>query len=252
MDIRNRSLAAIILKAQNYREHDRLLFIASAEAGIERVIARGARKPTSSLCCGSQPFAAVQLLLSPAKNGLSFARECLLEHSYCPLATSSLSSFAYAAYIADLTLAAWPENKPWPEFFGLLKAALTLLQLDQHHQRTASFFELRLLHLQGWLGDISCCSSCQAPVIDRCFRLPPADGSLLCEACSTASHGPLLSAGAVRTMQALLTAPLSRITKLHLPLYLATEMERALEYYLAYHLEYSTKAKRILSQLLED
>ena len=51
-------------------------------------------------------------------------------------------------------------------------------------------------------------------------------------------------------MTGLLTAPLSRLSRLRLPPALNREIEQALEPYLAYHLDYAGRAKAVLKELL--
>lgn len=252
MDIRNQSLQAIILKSRDYREQDKLLTVVSREHGPESVLARGARKPGSALRSVCQPYSRAQLLLTPAKNGLRFLAEGSPEESYVMLG-DSLSRFAYAAYLAELALAAWPPHQAAPELYYLLQAAFSLLKLDDDHGRTARFFELRLLAALGWLpapDDLLACAGCNRPVQSRGFRLSPQRGALLCESCGQGDPAPRISAGAALTMHRLLTLPLTRIPSVRPRGAVAAELEQALDYYLRYHLEYAAKAKRMLVDLL--
>ena len=252
MDIRNQSLEAIILKARGYREQDQLLTVVSVENGPESVLARGARKAESPLRSVCQPYSRACLLLTPAKGGLRFLAEGSPRESYI-LPESSLSAFAYAAYLAELLLAAWPPQKPAPELYYLAQAAFSLLKLDEDHARTARFFELRLLASLGWLPPadaLRSCSCCGQAPAGRRFRLSPQQGALLCEACSQGDGAPLISAGAALSLHRLLTLPLPRIPAIRLRGAVADELEQALEYYLRYHLEYAAKAKRLLASLL--
>lgn len=250
MDIRSRRREALILKSRDYREQDKLLFIASLEGGIERVLARGARKPGSALRALAQPYTRAELLLSPAKNGLSFLQEGLPLESYVSLSDGDLGRFAYAAYLSELLLASWPENKAQPELYALALTAFNLLKLSDQHQRTARLFELRLLATQGWLSLPDKCQSCGAPLLQRSFYLSPHDGRLLCENCLPHSSSRLFSAGAIQTARRLISAPLTAIPRIRIPAAINRELEALCQSYLDYHLEYAPRARLVLHELL--
>lgn len=278
VDVRDRTYEAIVLRARDYREQDRLLTVASAEHGPEAVIARGAKKAGSSLSACSQPFCRASITLSPAKNGVSFLKEGRQEESYLP-ALGDVERFAYLSYFSELLLAGWPENRPEPELYALARAAFLLIKLDDGLSRTARFFELRLLDALGLLPELTACAACGqelTAMAPRRFYLSPERGQLLCESCSgaqvagapqvagatwretaggfsrdTASTEPsALSAGSLRIMERLRSTPLSRVSQLRLSQAQDREIEQALTPYLAYHLEYAGRAKAVLKELL--
>lgn len=260
VDVRDRTYEALVLRARDWREQDRLLTLVSEDGGPETVISRGAKKPGSTLAACSQPFCRATVTLSPAKNGVSFLKEGRQEESYLP-AGGDVERFAYLSYFSELLLAGWPENRPEPGLFALARAAFLMIKLDDDLSRTARFFELRFLDQLGLLPDLSACAACgQSPASSdpRRFLLTPQRGQLLCESCARYSRAtddaipnlPLLSPGALRYMTGLLTAPLSRLSRLRLPPTLNREIEQALEPYLAYHLDYAGRAKAVLKELL--
>ena len=254
VDVRDRTYEAIVLRARDYREQDRLLTVASAEHGPEAVIARGAKKAGSSLSACCQPFCRASVTLSPAKNGVSFLKEGRQEESYLP-ALGDVERFAYLSYFSELLLAGWPENRPEPELYALARAAFLLIKLDDGLSRTARFFELRLLDALGLLPELTACAACGqelTALAPRRFYLSPERGQLLCEACSgvPAPDCPYLSVGSLRVMERLRSAPLSRISQLRLSAAQDREIEQALTPYIDYHLEYAGRAKAVLKELL--
>ncbi len=250
MDIRNRRAQALILKSAPYREQDRLLDIFSLEGGRERVIAKSAEQPGSSLRAVSQAYSQAELLLTPPKGGLSFLAGGSPQQSFLGL-DSGLMRFAAAAYIAELALASLPERRPAPAVYGLLLAAFSLLKMDDDFSRTCRFFELRLLQALGLLPETQACGSCGTRLQGLGFVLSPRAGQLLCPACGREEPGPSLSAGAVLTMNKLLALPLDKLPGLKLTPAISQELEAALEHYLRYHLEYDSKVKAVLKQLLD-
>ena len=255
VDVRDRTYQVLVLRARDWREQDRLLNVAGAESGPEAVIARGARKAGHALAGCCQPFSLATLTLSPARNGVSFLKEGRQEESYLPPG-AGIERFAYLSYISELLLAGWPENRPEPELFALAQAAFLLIKLDDDLARTARFFELRFLDHLGLLPDLSACAACgQTPAAPdpRRFWLSPQRGQLLCGSCADIGSDPrrpTLSPGALRSMERLRQAPLTRLGQLRLSPAVNREMEQALEDYLSYHLDYAGRAKAVLKELL--
>ena len=270
VDVRDRTYEALVLRARDWREQDRLLTLVSEDGGPETVISRGAKKPGSTLAACSQPFCRATVTLSPAKNGVSFLKEGRQEESYLP-AGGDVERFAYLSYFSELLLAGWPENRPEPGLFALARAAFLMIKLDDELSRTARFFELRFLDQLGLLPPLTACAACgQSPASadPRRFLLSPPRGQLLCESCARYSRAtlgetasgfsrddaipnpPLLSPGALRYMAMLREAPFSKVSRLRLSPALDREIEQALDTYLAYHLDYAGKAKAVLKELL--
>jgi len=81
--------------------------------------------------------------------------------------------------------------------------------------------------------------------------LAPQAGALLCQKCGEAVAAPPLCAGAVQSMRQLASLPLTRIPSVKISAVMMEEIEHSLAHFLDYHLDYSSKAKRILSQLLD-
>ena len=229
VDVRDRTYQVIVLRARDYREQDRLLTVAAAESGPEAVIARGARKPGHGLAACAQPFCRATVTLSPAKNGVSFLKEGRQEESYLP-ALGDVERFAYLSYFSELLQASWPENRPEPGLYALARAAFLMVKLGDDLRRTACG------HARG-AGD------------GRRFRLYTARGQLLCAHCAE-TPGPDLSPGALLAMSRLREAALNRVAQLKLSEAQNAEIERALEPYLSYHLDYAGRAKAVLKELL--
>ena len=250
MDIRDTTIDAIILKSRDYREQDKLLTYFALETGKGVAIARGAAKPGGKLRNIAQPFCRVSLTLSRPKGGVSFISQGLPQSSFVSV-DADLSAIVYASYISELSDIAMPEHRPSPRFFALLLTVFSLLKMDDDHARTARYFELRFLQELGLLPDISACDHCGRALMGGSFHLSPKAGGLLCATCGVGDGSPLICAGAVQTMRRLVDSPLVRIPSIGISAPLMAEIESALTYYLDYHLEYSSKARRILQQLLD-
>ncbi len=250
MDIRDTTVDAVVLKVRDYKECDKLLIYFSLELGKGVAIAKGAAKPGGSLRAAAQPFCRAKLTLSPSKGGVSYLKAAEAETSFVSL-NASLSTIAYCSYVAELADIAMPEYRPSQDFFSLLLAAFSMLKMDDHHRRTALFFESRLLLELGLLPQLAYCNDCRRSLSGGTFHLSPKAGALLCAGCGKTDPSPTLSAGSVLTLRRLLEAPLVKIAAIKISDELTAELETALSYFLDYHLDYSSKAKAILQQLLD-
>jgi DNA repair protein RecO (recombination protein O) len=250
MDIRDTTVDAIVLKVRDYKEYDKLITYFALESGKALAIARGAARPGGSLRSIAQPFCRCRLTLSLSKGSIAYINSAVPTGSFLSL-DADLSGIAYCSYIAELADIAMPENRPSAQFFALLLAAFSLIKLDGDHARTARFFEVRLLAELGLLPELGHCSSCSRSLIGGVFCLSAAKGALLCRSCGRDDAAPSLSAGAVQTIRRLAEAPLTKIASIKINAPLMEEIEAALDCFLHYHLEYNSKAKVILRQLLE-
>ena len=250
MDIRDKTVDAIILKAKDYKENDKLLIYYSLEHGKGAAIARGAGKPGGSLRSIAQPFSRVSLTLSAAKGGLSYVNQGMPVTSFITL-DASLSTIAYASYIGELVDISVHDHRPSVDLFALLLAVFSMIKLDDDHQRTARLFELRLLKELGLLPDLSECAECGRRLIGADFRLSPRQGRLLCLSCAKDDPAPVLCAGAVQTMKKLLNTDLVKLASIKINNQLMKEIEASLTYFMDYHMDFTSKAKRVLKQLLD-
>lgn len=244
------NLQAIVLRNQDYKEHDKLVRLFSLEQGRLTALAKGAGRPTGALRGLAMPFTQVNLTLARGRGSLDTITQGEVERPFISL-RQDLSKIAYASYMAELTGMALPEGKISREVFMLLLAAYSLLDMDAEPYLAARFFELRLLNAIGLAPRLSACISCGRGVRDGRFVLSPARGGLLCLSCADEpAPAVALSPGTVLTMRHILEGSISRLPQLKVGAAARAEMEQTLTAYLNYHLEQSSKARAMLKSLL--
>lgn len=244
-------LQAVILRARDYKENDKLVSYFSLERGRRTALARGARKPTGSLRGLVQPFTQVNLSFAQGRGSLDIITQGEVEWPFISL-RQDLTKIAYASYMTELIEASMPEDKPNREAFMLLLAAFSLLDLDADAALAARFFELRLLAALGLSPHLKDCTTCGRRLVGERFYLSPQQGGVLCATCAAVPEQLLISAGTVRYLQYLLQSELGRLPQLKVGLQSQAELERALTYYLEYHLERASKAHTLLKRLLQE
>ena len=250
MDVRYTTIDAVIIKSRTYKEQDKLLTYFSLEQGKGLAIARGACKVSSGLGSIAQSFCRAHLTLTPPRNGVSYISQAMPETSFITL-DAGLTAMAYASYIGELTDIAMPPGKPSAGFFALLLTVFSLLKMDDDPERAARYFELHLLDELGLLPALAGCSKCYRGLPGGMFHISAKQGCLLCESCGREDQSPLICAGAVQTIKRLLDTPITRLPSLKISPTLMNEIEAAIAYFMDYHLEYSSRAKKVLKQLLD-
>jgi len=171
----------IVLRVRDFNEADRILTILSAEEGKFEAVARGARRPRSSMAGAAQLFTRANMMLFRGRSldTLSSA-EVLSTHQRV---RSDLAAMAYGSYIAELSDAMTVERQPEPDVYSLVCA--TIGALDRQEARAAVValgFELKFLSLIGFKPELRQCVSCGARE-PAAVWFGPQEGGLLCGEC---------------------------------------------------------------------
>lgn len=244
------NVEGIVLRTREYSETDLLVTVYSKERGKFSAIAKGARKVKSSLRGAVQPFMCSEFAVLPGKS-LSIITQGAVINPYLGL-RDDLGKIAYGSYLLELVQLATEENKVHADLYYLLQAALVLLELGQDVMLTARFFELRLLDILGYRPYLAGCTNCRRRVQNSNFVLSPVKGGILCSSCGSGTALPVIHAGTVLMMEKLLQVPLTQLPNLKISKAAEAEMEQALAVYLQYHIEFFSRAKGLLQQLLPE
>jgi len=196
--------AALVLRAAEIKENDRLITALTEELGVVRAFANGAKKPKSPLHGACQPFAWGELELTRRRDTYvvtgAQARGVFFEGL-----ASELSRLALAGYFSALCAEICPQEEPAPAQLRLVMNALHFLSAGTRPQfLLKSVVELRLLCLAGYMPDL----------ISNDSYLDCARGVLAPDA----GPGRVLLAPPVReAMRFICAAPLERAFRFTLP-----------------------------------
>ncbi len=237
---------ALVLRARDYGESDRILTLLSPELGKISAIAKGVRKQKSSLRGPTQLFCHSRFELAVGKS-MYIARQAETLEAFRPL-RESLELIAYASYLAELIDAVTPEGRVAPEMYILLLSGFVLLSLGEDAELSARWLEAQLLKLLGVRPQLDACVECGQKPQGIGFILSPELGGLLCSRCSGGREE--LSAGSVQMLARLMQTEAKRLFTLKPNETMRRELEAALELYLSYHVEKSSRARNLLRQLL--
>lgn len=197
---------AIVLHAFDYSETSRILRLATRDAGLQSVLARGARRSKSRFGSALDLFAqgAAQLLLKDGRD-LQTLASFDVTRSRAELG-EDLGRFAGASALAELVLRFSGADDVSVQLFEVLTDSLDrLADAPEGLSVEATLSGVwRLVAEMGFAPAIETCASCHAPVSAEAeATFSHRAGGVLCERCSRLNPGDrTLPSGARRAIAA--------------------------------------------------
>jgi DNA repair protein RecO (recombination protein O) len=225
-----------------------LLTVFTPDRGKLKLIAKGARKPTSRKSGHVELFSYGQFMVAVGRS-LDIVTQAETLEPFLPLREDLLrTTYAYyAAELADAFTAERDENRP---LFHLLRDALGWLCDAGDLPLLARYYELHLLGLAGFQPQLFVCGGCKKPLEPEVNYLSAAEGSVFCPKCGTDRVGMgELSVNAVKVLRFLQTGEWETCRLLRLSAASHAEVERVMNHYITYHLERKLKSVDFLHRL---
>jgi len=237
---------AIVTRAVDYHESDRILTLFSGEHGRIDVLSRGCRKTTGRLLSCSQPFCYGEFQLKKHR-GRYLLTGCTIRESYFPLC-QSIEALAAGTYLLNLTEEAAEHDEESSALFELLLMCLSHLAYAQHlpPSDVAMVFLTRFTDLIGFRPELEQCIHCGCEAGEVIY-FDAQYGGICCPKCSCRSmYAFPVRPQAIRALQCFLQMDLHRLSELKLTEATRGELRRILETYASHHLEKRFKAERFL------
>jgi DNA repair protein RecO (recombination protein O) len=181
----------VVLHVMDYLESSRILRVATREAGVQSILAKGARRPKSRFGAALDLFAqgTAEILVKPGRDlqtltgfDVARARSALGEE---------LGRFMGASAIAELMLR-FGHDDSHPELFDVLVTGLDDLARAPAEQarEVAIAGAWRLIGVLGFAPSLDVCSICHGPIArDETVRFHHRAGGVLCARCAAANPG---------------------------------------------------------------
>jgi DNA repair protein RecO (recombination protein O) len=181
------STDAIVLHAFNYSETSRILRLATREAGVQSVIAKGARRPRSRYGSALDLFAqgTAQLYLKEGRDLQTLSAFDVTRAR--PAIGADLGRFASASAVAELVLRFGATNEAHTSLFDALAGALdAVAAADAARASEAGLAGAwRLVAELGFAPSVDSCGVCHAPIAaEHDLPFSHAAGGVLCTACA--------------------------------------------------------------------
>jgi len=242
---------AIVLRRHDLGETDRILTLYTRDRGKVRAVAKGVRKPSSKKAGHVELFVRADMLLAEGRT-LDVLTQVELLDAYLPL-REDLMRATYAAHIVEMIDAFTEDADESRPLYQLLRDGLGWVSVTSDLQRTARYYELRLLDLAGYRPELFRCVICETKLeaVDQYYSV--SDGGAVCPECApvTPRIRPL-SLRALKLLRYLQIRQFDVIEQLNLGAPVLTETERLLYDILTYYLERRLKSAAFLERLRKE
>ena len=238
---------AIVLRAVDLGEADRILVLFTRHFGKVHVIAKGIRRATSRMAGHAEPLthATYQLARGRELDVLTGAEA----RAIYPALREDLGRIAAGWYCAELIDRFTVEHAPAAPLFDLLETALRHLDAGFAAPLVCRWFDLHLLDRSGFRPELAQCVSCRKPLEERENAWNAASGGALCESCARASSGFSLSVRALKSLRYLLVSDFASAARLRVDAVLAGELERHMRLFVQHVIDREVTAARLIEEI---
>lgn len=245
---REYQVEGLVIRLADVGERDRVVTLFTREEGKLAFIARGARRPGSSLGPCVQPLTRGRFQCV-RRRALHLITQAAVVDSYSGL-RSDLWSTSCGLYLAELVDVATVEGSPDRFIYDLLVRLLELANEKGGNAVLLRYFELRLLQHSGFCPSLRLCVSCGAELRPVENALSPTLGGVLCPECCTAGvDAKPLSVDALKVLRFWLANPLETACRTRLGSELAVEVEQHLQRFIDGVLQRQLKSREWLDRL---
>lgn len=246
---------ALILRAVDFGESDRILHLLVPEAGRLTAIAKGARRSVRRFAGTLDLFNHLRVRIDWQRPGrMSRLDQARLVRGFAPL-RSDAARFALGCYLLELLDRLAPEGAERKDAARLFAFALSALEWIAGHAPTGQLrllLELRALDALGLRPELRTCVRCGREPAERDASLfHVAEGGPVCGACAARVDGLLrVQRGTLRALEQGLRLELAQLDRLVLPARALAEAERLLDRFSRFHLGIELASERFLREMI--
>ncbi len=252
-------LEGIVLSRRDHGEADRVVRLLTAESSVD-LLAKGIRKPRSRKAGHLELFSRSQVLASRVTGSWDIISQAEVVQVR-PRLLEDFSLGTYARYVAELVIRFF-EGETDEALYKLVDDVLTRLDAGAEPDLLVRWFEQQVLVLAGFRPEWDACVGERDGDLCRTTLQPRADdqrpygmavehGGALCSDCFAVYRHEqtvrVLSPSGLSWLQALQRREYDDLVQFAFPAKTATELARAMERYVAYHLERRPSVLRLLN-----
>ena len=238
----------VVIKTQDYRENDKLVWLYTDNLGKITMIAKGAKKSRNKLFSNTIPLCYGEYLLFKGRS-LFVLQEGKIHNSFQGL-LNNLDKLTYSSYICELIDIALIEGEKNIKLFKEFITTLYLLDTDAlDYELLIRHFELRLLKATGYGLNLDYCTCCRKK-INVTNYIDVSNFGGICESC-TRQHGIYLSKGAYNSLKFLLNTSPDKIYRLKISNDIKKEIEKVTTYIISHNYAKKPKSLEMLNYLKE-
>ncbi len=189
---RTYSVEAVVVRASDFAEADRLITLLTPFRGLVRAVARGARKPKSRIGGNVDLLRHINVSLNEGRSLQSVSQ--VQSVSSLRGLHSGLEKMSTGLYMAELAERFSVEGGSNPPLFNHLVRMLQVLDAEPMHPLMSRWFEIQVLRLNGFTPTITQCVDCGAELKPQGHVFSPERGGIVCPECRAAESDVLLPA----------------------------------------------------------
>ena len=238
----------VVIKTQDYRENDKLVWLYTDNLGKITMIAKGAKKSKSKLFASTIPLCYGEYLLFKGKS-LFVLQEGKINNSFQGL-LDNLDKLTYSSYICELIDIALVEGEKNIQVFKEFLTTLYLLNTDAlDYELLIRYFELKLLKATGYGLNLDTCVCC-GKKINVSNYIDVSNFGGICESCIR-ENGMYLSKGAYNSLKFLINTSPDKIYRLKISNDIKKEIEKITFYIISHNYAKKPKSLEMLNYLKE-
>ena len=243
----------IVLKYTNLGEADKILTILTRNNGKIKAIAKGCRKPKSSLLSSSEIFVFSEFVLYKGSNFYHISQAVTRETFYN--IRKDLLRLSYATYFTELAESVSEEELPSERLFLLLAKTLYYLSTGEVPMGLLHLgYQLKLMDISGYRPNLSKCTHCREAKGEYA-RFDIELGGVICADCSFSEdlkkggNTYRISQGAIEAFKFLLNTEISRLNTKKIDNTIFNEIDKITRAFILKHLDKRFKSLDFLDSV---
>lgn len=190
----------VVLSRRDLGDADRIVTLFTRDFGRRRLVARGARRPTSQLAPHIELFSRVRLVgVVGANLDVLTQAQSLETHSRF---RSDLAAFAAAGWAVELLDGLSEDGEAAPDAYAALIAFLRALdERDSDPEPLLCALSINLLDMHGYAPELWRCTVCGCSIKAGAHAFAPRTGGVVCSSCSRDNASHTLSVDTLKTLR---------------------------------------------------
>ncbi len=174
---------AVVLRAYDLGEADRILSMITSGRGLRRAVAKGIKRTRSKFGGRLEPFTHLDAVLHEGRN-LDTVVQAEIIRPHEPV-RSDFSKFLFGEAMLEMIEKSLHEGQSIPRLFEALCVTLNVLEGDVCDPALLlAAFELKVCALIGYHPHLDCCLHCGRDILQESAFLDLLEGGLACATCA--------------------------------------------------------------------
>ena len=239
------TLTGMVLTAMPIGEYDKRITILTKERGKITVFARGARRPTSPLLAGTNPFSFGNFELFEGKSAYNLSKASI--QNYFRSLTMDIDAAYLGFYFLEFAEYFCQENNDEKEMLKLLYQSLRALESTAFDNRLVKLiFELRALTINGEGPSMFSCLHCRKK--EELIFFSVKRGGMFCASCGKLVPSRRILESTRYTMQYIVSVDIAKLYSFAVSEEVLEELEGIMTEYRKTYIHHEFKALKTMEE----